>query len=53
MRFLDHLKIWAKLQLGFGVMAVFLVAVGLVGYLNMESINNQLVSLYQGQLTAD
>ena len=50
MRFLDHLNVWVKLQLGFGIMAVFLVAVGLVGFLNMDEINSQLVNMYQNRL---
>ncbi len=50
MRFLDHLKMRVKLLLGFGIMAVLLVIIAGVGYVNMDAINTQLISMYNDRL---
>ncbi len=46
MKLIDNLKTSVKLIVGFGLIAVLLVIVAVVGYTGMSSINNGMASMY-------
>jgi methyl-accepting chemotaxis protein len=50
MRFLDHVKVRIKLQAAFLLMAILLLVVGLIGYLNLTAVNDRLGQMYTARL---
>lgn len=50
MKFIDNMKTRSKLIGGFILVAVLIVVVALLGITNLSSMNNQLASMYQGNL---
>ena len=47
---LNNTKVWVRLALSFMVIIIFLIAVGVVGYINMSSINNATSTMYDQRL---
>jgi len=47
---LNNTKVWVKLALSFMVIIIFLIAIGVVGYINMSSINNATSTMYDQRL---
>ena len=47
---LNNTKVWVRLALSFMVIIIFLIAIGVVGYINMSSINNATSTMYDQRL---
>jgi methyl-accepting chemotaxis protein len=52
MRWLNNLKIGMKLRTGFAVMIFFMIFIGLMGYLNVKNINDNLTEIFSVRLPA-
>src|SRR5665648_521074 len=47
---LNNTKVWVRLALSFMVIIIFLMAIAVVGYINMSSINNDTSTMYDHRL---
>lgn len=47
---LNNTKVWVRLALSFTVIIIFLMAIAMVGYINMSSINDETSTMYSHRL---